>query len=246
MARKKNQIVIATKSDAGSNNEGMGKWLFYAAMAIGGAFGLNYLVQQASKNNASGSIQNDKNAQQATTLFNILSTNGALNWYYRVYYPGLLEIINVAKQITDWQAVQARYNDLYRDDITTLLNQHLKPEDYQAFLRALSMNGSPGNRTGSGKIETVNPSGLIPNQSHVFLDSTKGNVNLYKNINDYPGTPYLSFPKGTVMGANGNIFVQTAKFTYVGTAISVYLYQIKMLNGTLVWVNYANIRKVTK
>lgn len=243
MATKKNQIVIEAGSSGSGDSFSVGRGLFYSVLVFGGLLFAGKVFGDAAKNNTSGSIQNDENARLATRLFNILKGGGALDWYYRVDYQYILQVVDVAKEIKDWSAVQRAYKNLYNDDITTILNKNLSASDYSRFLNALSIKGAPTNGSGTTKIEPAN-TGLTIGKSIVFLNNAF-KISFYKSLADYPSKPYLTFQAGTNFTSAGFLYYGAQRITYIGSSVSMVLYQIAMINGTKVWVREADIKGYT-
>lgn len=228
------------KPSSNSGNFTMGKAVFYLGGGILAFFGLGKIMAANAANSTSGSIQDDNNARIATKLYNILSQSNALVMYKPTNYPILLQILPVAKEIADWQAVQTAYRNLYDDDITTLLNEHLLPSDYQVFLNYLQVKGSQTNNTNSAKIEPVNIN-AIKNKSRIILSAAKNKVNSYKSTSDYPTKPYISWAQNTVFNQTGVLYLATSKITYLGSSVSISLHQVQLSNGNKVWIRDADV-----
>ncbi len=242
--KKNNQIIIQTPEEKGGSDFSIGKAIFYLVGAVLTWFGLSSIISSSQQSTTSGGLQNDLNTQLATRIYNILSTAGALNWYYRTDYSSVLKVIEVAKEIKDWKSVQAAYSKLYGEDITAILNQLLIPADYQKFLNNLQIKGSATNTTGTAKIESVIPTGLVSGKSRLVLAAKNSPVNSYKSTADYPSKVYISWPVGFEFSQNGFVYIATSKITYLGSTVSVTLYQIQLPNGNKIWVKSRDVQRV--
>lgn len=229
---------VAKSNDSGGFT--IGKAVFYLGGAVLAFFGIGMLIDANAKNSTSGSLQDDKNAQLATRIYNILSQSGALDWFKPTNYNALLQIIPIAKEITDWAAVQSAYRSLYNTDITTVLNENLSPADYQAFLKNLQVRGSQTNQSGTAKIEPVRIN-ATPGKSRVVMTAAKGPVNSYRTTSDYPSKPYISWAQNTVFNQTGVLYLATSKVSYLGSNVSINLHQVQLSNGTKVWIRDADI-----
>lgn len=228
------------KPSSSSSNFTMGKAFFYLGGGILAFFGLGKMIAANAANSTSGSIQDDNNARIATRIYNILSQSNALDWYKPTNYSILLQVLPIAKEITDWQAVQTAYRNLYGEDITTLLNENLLPTDYQTFLNYLQVRGSQTNTTNSAKIEPVRIN-ATPNVSRIILTAAKNAVNSYKSTSDYPSKPYISWPQNTAFNQTGVLYLATSKVSYLGSSVTMNLHQVQLSNGTKVWIRDADV-----
>lgn len=241
--RKSKQISIdIPDNDRSRGGMSIGEAILTMGLIAGGIWWISGKISAATSQQTAAEISTDDNAKIAAQIkFQIGK------WYNS---PNTNALLTIAKTIKDWPGVVKAYAALYNgDNIETDLRSAFNfsggPNGYQNFLNNLAYKGMPQNNSGTGVTKPIQIAALTPNVSKVFLDSSRHAVKLYRNLTDYPSTPYIIYPKGTVMNAAGNVYVQAQNFNYVGSAINVPMYQIKLLNGTLVWVN-ANTNIIKK
>jgi hypothetical protein len=245
MKRKSKQISIdIPDSERSRGGMSIGEAIFGISILFGFTWFIGNKISSANSQQTAEELNTDENAKLASQIkFQIGK------WYNLANTDAILAI---AKTIKDWPGVVKAYAALYNGDnietdLRSAFNSSGGPNGYQTFLNNLAYKGQPQNNNGSGVTKAIQIATLTPNVSKVFLDSSRYAVKLYRNLTDYPVTPYIIYPKGTQMNAEGNVYVQAQNFNYVGSPINVPIYQIKLINGTLVWVNgYTNIKKLKK
>jgi len=243
MKRKSKQISIdIPDSERSRGGMSIGEAIFGISILFGFTWFISNKISSANSQQTAEELNTDDCAKAASQIKFQLG-----KWYNRANTDAILAI---AKTIKDWPGVVKAYAALYNGDnietdLRSAFNSSGGPNGYQTFLNNLAYKGQPQNNSGTGVTKSIQIATLTPNVSKVFLDSSRYAVKLYRNLTDYPSTPYIIYPKGTQMNAGGNVYVQAQNFNYVGSAINVPMYQIKLINGTLVWVN-ANINIIKK
>jgi hypothetical protein len=243
MKRKSKQISIdIPDSERSRGGMSLGEAIFGLGILAGFGWWITGKISSANSQQTAAELNTDDNAKAASQIKFQLG-----KWYNRANTDAILAI---AKTIKDWPGVVKAYAALYNGDnietdLRSAFNSSGGPNGYQTFLNNLAYKGLPQNNSGSGVFKPVSIPNLTPNVTKLFLDSSRFPVKLYRNFNDYPTIPYIIYPKGTQMNASGNVFVQAQEFSYINSTIKLPLYQIKLLSGTLVWVN-ANINIIKK
>lgn len=235
MARKKSKQIQIDIPDSDNRRGGMSIAQAILTMGIiaGGIWWISGIISKSNSQQAAAELSTDGNANLASQIHFQIG-----KWYQSSNTDAILAI---AKQIKDWPGVVRAYAALYQGDnveaaLQSAFSNKGGADGYKKFLDNLAYKGQPQNKSGTGVTKPI-VTALTPNVSRVLLDSSRYQVQLFRNISDYPGTPYIIYPIGTVMNAAGNIFIQAQEFNYVGSTIKTTLYQIKLLNGTLVWIN---------
>jgi hypothetical protein len=216
---------------------------FGKAFAIlGGAglavWGISTLVSKANAQNTAGALSDDVYAQWASSLKNLIEgyTSDA----------DIENMITIAGQITDWKKVVDAYAKLTGGkNLESDASGAMGPDQYTRFLRALQVKGRQTSTSGNVAVQNKNPR-YVPGTTKVLIDSSKEPVQFFKNTTDYPAKPYVTLPKGSNMDPKGYTYWGEVTANYVGSSVTVTLYQISLSNGTKVWINRDRFIKKTK
>lgn len=204
-----------------------------AFVGIGGYFLLSkYQKSQQEKaaQNATKDIGTAGSAEQQATL---------LKKYIGAWYelPNVDRIVELGKFISDWPAVVSAYNTLFPgENLEQKLRFVLSSSGYETFLSNLKAKGRLADKGGYGHIkkkDITTPKGAI-----LFINDSQS-VGLYKTPQDYPAKPLA-----TVLAGKWNpktkqaTFIQAFDYEYNG-GVKTTLYQVKLITGSIVWVNGA-------
>jgi hypothetical protein len=111
---------------------------FYGAA---GVLGYKFLLQPALRKyrmkHEQQSMLTDSNKQQATFFYNAMNPSG-ISWMRAIDYTDEDMIYAAARKVTDWNAVQSTYNNLYNRNLLSDLQSELSTSEYKTFLRILS------------------------------------------------------------------------------------------------------------
>lgn len=142
---------------------------FYGAA---GFFGYKFLLQPVlrnmKKNKAQSTMMTDPNKQQASVLYNAMNTSG-ISWMRSFDQTNEEMIYGAARKITNWNAVQLTYRNLYNRDLLSDLQSELDTDEYETFLKILSQTKS--GKTSSGS-QSILKGKLIAASKDVRLRST--------------------------------------------------------------------------
>lgn len=169
-------------------------------------FYLNKLNEDRKKDNAETNIANTPAAAQAATIKTLLRPGGYM-WMRHIFGLKIDEIMRVAEQITDLNAVKTEYENLLIDEKASFhddLQSSLGPELYQKFLSL----GTKG-KTGSWYYKKESKQDVPANMWVV----TKASANIRK-------TPVLQHR----VLINDNIVKTVAKGRIVGSSTGKFAY----------------------
>ena len=156
---------------------------FYGAAGfLGYRFVLQPALQKMRRNREQSSMISDPNKRQATVLHNAMNPSG-ISWMRSMDKTNEDMIYGAARKITDWNAVQTTYRNLYNRDLLSDLQGELDTEEYQTFLRILGQQSSKGS---AQQVATGLKGKLIAAKKNIRLrstpDSSKGVFSLNTNI----------------------------------------------------------------
>ncbi len=142
---------------------------FYGAAGFAGyRFLLLPALRKMRKNQAQNTLMTDPNKRQATVLYNAMNTSG-ISWMRSFDQTNEEMIYDAARSITNWNAVQLTYRNLYNRDLLSDLQGELDTDEYQTFLKILSQTKS--GKTNAGSQNTL-AGKLIASSKDVRLRST--------------------------------------------------------------------------
>ena len=117
---------------------------FYGAAGfLGYRFVLQPALQKMRRNSEQSSMISDPNKRQATVLHNAMNPSG-ISWMRSMDKTNEGMIYSAARKITNWNAVQTTYRNLYNRDLLSDLQGELDTEEYQTFLRILGQQNTKG------------------------------------------------------------------------------------------------------
>jgi len=156
---------------------------FYGVLSIAG---YKFLLQPAYRkykmNNEQRNILSDPNKQQATYLYNAMNPSG-ISWMRSFDNTNEETVYSAARRITNWNAVQSTYGNLYNRNLLSDLQKELDNDEYQTFLRILSTTAS--GKT-SNKSNAIARGLIIASSKDVRLrstpDSTKKSYSIGTNV----------------------------------------------------------------
>jgi hypothetical protein len=158
---------------------------FYGAAGfLGYKFLLAPALAKMRKNREQSSMISDPNKRQATVLYNAMNPSG-ITWMRAMDKTNEDMIYGAARKITNWNAVQTTYRNLYNRDLLSDLQSELDTKEYQTFLKILSQ-GNQGN-SAQTQSQTGGLTGvLIAASKNIRIrstpDSSKGTFSLDSNI----------------------------------------------------------------
>ena len=150
-----------------------------AAIIGGTTYGLYKLYEHHVKTNAEKDVLKKPEVQQAETLRAALFRSG-IDWALHFGTSNNDAVMSIASSITDFDAVQAEYKNLYSSDLQDDLREKLGAEGLQKFLNTLNYNPNTVENKGNGKSGKGKTIGL-PAHSIVV---TKAKANIRRTPKD--------------------------------------------------------------
>ena len=190
---------------------------FYGAAGfLGWRFVVQPTLQKMRRNREQSDMINDPNKRQATVLHNAMNPSG-VSWMRSMDRTDEKMVYEAARNITDWNAVQTTYRNLYNRDLLSDLQGELDSKEYQTFLRILGQGKPSRTKSGASGFEKGT---IIASKKNVRLrstpDSSKGPLSLNTNIlTTIPAGKFLGWATGTQeVDNNGVRYIQVAiRFT---------------------------------
>ena len=153
---------------------------------IAGFLGYKFLLQPAlekyRKKHEQNTLLDDPNKLQATVLYNAMNPSG-ISWMRSFDKTNEDMIYEAARKITDWNAVQTTYRNLYTRDLLSDLQSELDTEEYQTFIKILNQSKGSGNNPAAS---TANKGMIIASKVDIRLrstpDSSDGTFTFNSNI----------------------------------------------------------------
>jgi len=154
---------------------------------LAGFLGWRYLLKPAMEKMRRSSeekvIGNDANRQQATILHNAMNPSG-ISWMRSYDGTNNTAVFEAARNITDWNAVQATYKKLYARNLLSDLQSELNTNELNTFMTILNTSKA---RTDGGGGEIVTTKGyLIVASTDIRIrstpDSSSGSWSASNNI----------------------------------------------------------------
>lgn len=181
--QKRSWLTVPEIQDAGDlKRKALTLGFYGAAGFLGYKFLLQPALQKMRRNREQSSMISDPNKRQATVLHNAMNPSG-ITWMRNMDRTDEEMIYSAARKITDWNAVQLTYRNLYNRDLLSDLQSELDTEEYQTFLRIL---GQGNTKTGASTTTSGIKGMLIASKKDIRLrstpDSTKGVFSLNTNI----------------------------------------------------------------
>lgn len=158
---------------------------FYGAAGfLGYRFLLKPAIENMRKKREQGQMLSDPNRRQASVLYNAMNPSG-VSWMRSMDTTNEKLIYDAARKITNWNAVQTAYRNLYSRDLLSDLQSELDSEEYQTLLRILA-EGKSSNSNVSANSQSTLKGLLIAAKSNIRLrstpDSSPGAFSLNTNI----------------------------------------------------------------
>jgi len=187
---------------------------FYGtALVLGYKFALQPAIRKFRKDYEQRNILTDSNKQQATFFYNAMNPSG-ISWMRSFDNTDEKMIYEAARKVTDWNAVQKSYMNLYSRNLLSDLQADLNTSEYKTFLRILSSgkasrdkNMAMGSRRGL----------IIASSKAVRIRSTPDSTTKSYSINS---NVYGTAQANTFLGwATGRIQVDNRGVKYVQVMI---------------------------
>lgn len=131
---------------------------FYGLLGFAGwKWWLRPMFEKMRRTKEEKEIGNDPNKQQATILYNAMNPSG-ISWMRSFDQTNEKEIFESARNITDWNAVQATYKKLYSRNLLEDLQSDLDTEEYKTFTTILNTSS---NRSDGGGGQAITTKGYL-------------------------------------------------------------------------------------
>ena len=157
---------------------------FYgAASFLTYRFVLQPALRKMRRNREQSDLISDPNKRQATILHNAMNPSG-ITWMRSMDKTNEAMVYSAARNITNWNAVQTTYRNLYNRDLLSDLQGELDAQEYHTFLRILGQGKSSGAKSGASS--GLEKGMIIAAKKNIRLrstpDSSKGVFSLNTNI----------------------------------------------------------------
>ncbi len=173
---------------------------FYgAASFLGYKFVLQPMLQKYRKKHEQQSILTDSNKQQATFFYNAMNPSG-ISWMRAIDFTNEDMIYAAARKVTDWNAVQQTYSNLYSRNLLSDLQSELSSREYKTFMNILSFGKANRdkhntNRSRRGKVIASSKAIRLRSTPDSSYKSYSFNSNIYGVI---PANTFLGWATGQV------------------------------------------------
>lgn len=169
-AEKKEGILQMTKVQGGKDL--LNRFMTVGFFGITGFLGWRFLIKPIFDNQRRDreqkEIGTDPNKQQATVLFNAMNTSG-VSWMRSFDQTNEKEMFEAARNITDWNAVQATYKKLYSRNLLEDVQSELDTEEFKTFMSILNSNK---NRADGGGVALTTRGYIVVASADVRIRTT--------------------------------------------------------------------------
>ena len=169
-AENKGGILKVSKVQGGEDlkNRLMTVGFYSLTGFLGWSFLLKPFFDNRKRDLEQKEIGNDPNKQQATILYNAMNTSG-ISWLRALDQTNEKGIFEAARNITDWNAVQATYKKLYARNLLEDIQSELDTEEFKTFMSILNASKQ---RTDGGGQELTTRGYIVVANADVRIRST--------------------------------------------------------------------------